>query len=222
MITYALSQGKRSIHAFLPISAQGNLQEAELRQIAGQSGANVQVTRYERTGPGIEEAVTEAVVNVANADSIYIPEGGQIPEAILNSLNRLGLDTSSMQIMGSGQWESVKFNNRYLNGAIYTGRDISKFNSFSTKFQTTYETPPSSFAALGYDAITLVSSLLQNRGKEQAFSPTVLEDRRGFAGINGIFRLRSDGTAERGLAIYRVANDAGTLESPAPTSFSRK
>ena len=97
---------------------------------------------------------------------------------------------------------------------------ITNFNAFASRYQSTYNAQPGVFAALGYDAITLAISLIKSKGATAAFQPTSIEDRRGFAGINGVFRMRPDGTAERGLAIYRVEGGAGSLESPAPTSFS--
>jgi hypothetical protein len=220
MVNYALSLGRRNIHAFLPLGSVGNLQEAVLRQISGQAGANVQITKYDRSGEAIDAAVRDSASLLANADAIYIPEGGQIPEVILSGLTRSGVNLGGKQILGSGQWESVKFGNPSLEGALYTGRDVNNFAAFASRYQTTYNTQPGLFAALGYDAITLVASLIKNKGESQAFQPASIEDRRGFAGINGIFRFGPDGTAERGLAVYKVTGGAGRPESPAPTSFS--
>ena len=50
LASYAMSLGRRSIHAFLPTGAVGVLQEAALRQVAGSNGASVQVSKYERSG----------------------------------------------------------------------------------------------------------------------------------------------------------------------------
>ena len=220
MINYALSLGKRNIHAFLPNTAVGTLQEGVLRELAGGAGANVQISKYERSGPGIEQAVRDAAVPLATADAIYIPEGGQLPSVILSSIKRVGIPLDGKQVLGSGQWESVKFGSPELEGALYTGRDVRNFSAFSDRYQGAYNVKPGVFAALGYDAVTLVSSLVKTKGPQQAFTASAIEDRRGFAGINGIFRLQSDGTSQRGLAVYRVSNGSGAPESPAPTSFS--
>lgn len=220
LVSYALSLGRRNIHAFLPTGAVGVLQEATLRQVAGRAGANVQISKYERSGEGIEAAVREAVVSVEAADALYIPEGGQIPEVILSSLKRAGASLEGKQVLGSGQWESVKFGRPELEGALYTGRDITNFSGFSTRYQSTYNQPPGLFAGLAYDAVTLAINLVKTKGPKQAFTPASIEDRRGFAGINGVFRMKPDGTSERGLAIYKVVNGQGKLESPAPTRFT--
>ena len=54
-------------------------------------------------------------------------------------------------------------------------------------------------ATLAYDAVALVAALARTQGP-QRFSPEVLTNPSGFAGIDGLFRFRPDGTNERGLA----------------------
>ncbi|MCB1451653.1 MAG: penicillin-binding protein activator [Nitratireductor sp.] len=220
-ITYSISQGKRSILAFLPNNAEGAIRENVLRQVAGSNGANVQVIKYDRSGPSIEAAVKQSATLVETVDSIYIPEGGEIPNVIIQTARRFGIKTVGKTIIGSGTWESVKISDPQLDGAIYPGRDTSNFESFATRYQTAYGSKPSVWAALGYDSVTLATDLTQRLGPVEGFKAQNVENSRGFAGINGIFRLRENGTAERGLAIYQVRNGAAQVISPAPTSFSR-
>ena len=74
-------------------------------------------------------------------------------------------------------------------------------------------------AALAYDAVALVAALVKTQGA-QRFSEPVLTNASGFAGIDGIFRFRPDGTNERGLAVMRVTPTGGQPISPAPKSFA--
>jgi hypothetical protein len=46
-----------------------------------------------------------------------------------------------------------------------------------------------------------------------------LTNSSGFAGIDGLFRFRSDGTNERGLAVLRVTPGGGQIVSPPPRAF---
>ncbi|MEM8824779.1 MAG: penicillin-binding protein activator, partial [Pseudomonadota bacterium] len=41
----------------------------------------------------------------------------------------------------------------------------------------------------------------------------------GFAGTNGVFRLRGDGTIQRALAVAQIVNRQAQVVSPAPRSF---
>ena len=53
----------------------------------------------------------------------------------------------------------------------------------------------------------------------QRFSEETLTTSSGFAGIDGVFRFRPDGTNERGLAVMRVTPSGGQVIAPAPKSF---
>jgi len=219
MMNFAGSQQIKTMQVFLPNNAEGNIREAVIKETADALGFRTNITKFEFSGPGIEVAAREAAVWVQSADAIYIPEGGQIPGVILASLERSGVSTTGKKILGSGKWESVKFDTPALEGAFYSGRDITKFNDFATRYKARFNEDASVLSAVGYDAVTLATTLVRSKGP-QAFSSATLEDNKGFAGINGIFRLRPNGTSQRGLAIYQVNNGAGSIVAPAPTSFA--
>lgn len=221
VIRYALSQGKRSFLAYLPNNAEGSLREATVRQELGSAGANLRVIKYDRSNESIERAVLSSKDMLPLVDAVYMPEGNQIPNAILQTMRRNSMNAVGKQLLGSGNWESVKLNDPQLEGAIYPGRDTSKFEVFSQRYETLNSTKPSVWASLGYDAITLAIDLVGRLGPQRAFTSQSLENPRGFAGVNGIFRILSNGTTQRGLAIYQIKNGRGELLAPAPASFAR-
>ena len=51
-----------------------------------------------------------------------------------------------------------------------------------------------------------------------AFPQKLLDDPQGFAGVDGIFRFKSN-IAERGLEVQQVGPSGFTTVSPAPTAF---
>ena len=63
-------------------------------------------------------------------------------------------------------------------------------------------------ATLAYDAVSLVAALVKTQGPAR-FSEETLTNASGFAGIDGVFRFRPDGTNQRGLAVMRVTPPAG-------------
>ena len=73
-------------------------------------------------------------------------------------------------------------------------------------------------ATLSYDAVALIAALVKTQGV-QRFSPQILTNQSGFAGIDGIFRFNRDGTNDRGLAVMRVTSSGGQVVSPSPRSF---
>lgn len=221
IISYAGSLGRRSIAAFLPNNAEGSLRERVLREMAGSSGLLLNVIKYDRTPAGIEKATLEGADIVQTSDTIYVPEGGPIPALILAGLKRNGANISEKTILGSGNWETVKTSDPVLAGAYYPGRDISKFNDFAARYQSKFGAPPGVNAGLAYDAVTLAVEFVRLRGDgKTAFSSNTFENPNGFQGVNGAFRIRSDGTTQRGLAIYQIRGGKGTLAEPAVTRFS--
>jgi hypothetical protein len=221
IIRFALSRGARSFLVFLPNNTEGTIREAALRQETGTGGANVQVVRYDRSVQSIEQAVMSAGALVPGIDTIYIPEGGEIPNVIMQNFRRNQVDIVGKVVLGSGAWETVVFKEPQLEGSLYPGRDLSRFGEFAARYQAAYGAKPNVWAALGYDSITLSANLVRSAGPANAFLPQSLENPNGFLGINGIFRLMPDGTAERGLAIFQVENGAGKQIVPAPTTFGR-
>ena len=222
IISYAGSLGRRSIAAFLPNNAEGSLRERVLREMVGRSGLLLNIIKYDRTPAGVDKAVSEGVGIVQTSDSIYVPEGGPIPGLILAGLKRNGAKLSEKTILGSGNWETVKTSDPVLSGAYYPGRDISKFNDFAGRYQSKFGARPGVNAGLAYDAMTLAAEFVRLKGNgKTAFSPNTFENPNGFQGVNGAFRIRSDGTTQRGLAIYQIRGGKGTLAEPAVSRFSR-
>jgi branched-chain amino acid transport system substrate-binding protein len=74
-------------------------------------------------------------------------------------------------------------------------------------------------ATLAYDAVSLVVGIVKANGAHH-FTDDVLTNPSGFAGVDGIFRFRPDGTSQRGLAVLRVAPGGAQVISPAPRTFS--
>jgi branched-chain amino acid transport system substrate-binding protein len=46
-----------------------------------------------------------------------------------------------------------------------------------------------------------------------------LTNQSGFAGIDGVFRFRPDGTNQRGLAVMKVTTSGGQVVNAAPKAF---
>ena len=189
-------------------------------QIAGANNIRVNFVKYARSAESIQQAVKDAVPLVQASDTVYIPEGGPVPSAIINGLRRNGVVMHEKQLLGSGAWETVDSSSAIFNGALYPGRDKTRFEDFARRYEESFGAKPSVQAALGYDALTMASELLRLNGPERAFKPETIENPRGFQGVNGIFRFRSAGTAQRGLVIYQIREGKADIVAPAPTGFS--
>jgi ABC-type branched-subunit amino acid transport system substrate-binding protein len=129
------------------------------------------------------------------------------------------LQHNRVQLLGTGLWDDPRiFSNAQLDGGWYAAPESAGFRNFANRYRSRFGQEPVRTATLAYDAVALVAALVKTQG-QQRFSEQVLTNPSGFAGIDGVFRLRPDGTNERGLAVLRVSPSGGQAVSPAPKSL---
>ena len=80
-----------------------------------------------------------------------------------------------------------------LIGGWFAAPAPSARTAFERRFNEVYGHPPPRLATLAYDAVALAALLASGEG-EADFSADSVTDPSGFAGVDGIFRLRRDGT----------------------------
>ncbi len=130
-----------------------------------------------------------------------------------------GANLRTVQRFGTGVWANPRvFASPALQGGLYAAPDPSGFRSFSSRYRAKYGGDPVRTATLAYDAVALVAALARTQGP-QRFSAEVLTNPSGFAGIDGLFRFRPDGSNERGLAVMKVATGGGVAVAGSPKSF---
>ncbi|HYY83843.1 MAG TPA: penicillin-binding protein activator, partial [Beijerinckiaceae bacterium] len=92
------------------------------------------------------------------------------------------------------------------------------FETFAGRYRARFGSDPTRLATLSYDAVSLAAALVRTQGT-QRFSESALTNPSGFAGADGAFRFRSDGTNDRALAVYEIRNGAAAPLSPAPRNL---
>jgi ABC-type branched-subunit amino acid transport system substrate-binding protein len=221
IVSYAMSQGKKSFAAAIPDNAYGSVAEAAFKQsVARRGGRIVALEHYAADRNQMQAAIRTVAQSAARADAIFIPDGADSAPAVVQALSAAGVDLKRVQILGSGLWEDPQiFTNSALEGAWYAGPDATGFRNFSSRFRARYGQDPARTASLAYDAVALISALVKTQG-DQRFSEQVLINSSGFTGIDGLFRFRADGTNQRGLAVMKVTPAGGTVISPAPKAFN--
>ena len=220
IITYAASQGRRSYAALVPDNAYGTVVEAAFKQAVPRRGGQiVALERYPLDKAQMQGPIRKVAQAAARADAIFIPDGAEAVGAAVQTLIAGGVDTKRVQLLGTGLWEDAQvFSNPQLDGGWYAGPDSSGFRNFSARYRARYGQDPVRTASLSYDAVALVAALVKTQGK-QRFTDEVLTNASGFAGIDGLFRFRPDGTNQRGLAVLRVSPTGGQTVSPPPKAF---
>lgn len=220
IVDFSISRGKRSFAALLPDNAYGTVVEGAFQQEVSRRGGRVLVLeRYALDGNRINEAARRVSQAANQVDSILIPDSPDAVPQVVSALAANGVDLRRVQLLGSGLWEDARISSSpALDGAWYAAPESTGFRNFSARYRARYGQDPVRTATLAYDAVALVAALVKTQGP-QRFSEPVLTNPSGFAGIDGVFRFRPEGTSERGLAVLRVAPSGGQVLSPAPHSF---
>jgi ABC-type branched-subunit amino acid transport system substrate-binding protein len=220
IVDYAISRGKRSFAALLPDNAYGAVVEAAFQQeVARRGGRMIALEKYPLDPGKMAEPIRRVAQAASRADSIFIPDGADAVPQVVQALVSAGVNVKRVQLLGTGLWDEPRiFSTASLEGGWYAAPDSAGFRGFAQRYRARYGQDPVRTATLAYDAVALVAALVKTQGP-QRFTEQVLTGASGFAGIDGIFRFRSDGTNERGLAVLRVAPGGGQPVSPAPRSF---
>ena len=216
IVDYAASTGKRSFAALLPDNAYGNVVEAAFKQAAARKG---RVVAFEKYGADRSAAARTVAQALGQADALLIADDGDSVVATADALTAAGSNLRNIQLLGTGLWDNPRvFASPALQGGLYAAPDPSGFRGFAARYRTKFGGEPVRTATLAYDAVALVAALARTQGA-QRFAPETLTNPSGFAGIDGLFRFRSDGTNERGLAVMKVAQGGGTPVVGSPKSF---
>jgi ABC-type branched-subunit amino acid transport system substrate-binding protein len=217
IIEYAASIGKRSFAAMLPENAYGNVVEASFKQAVGKRGGRV--VAFEKYGADRSAAAARVAQALTQADALLLADDGDSLVTVADALTAAGANLKSVQLLGTGLWDNPRvFASPKLQGGLYAAPDPSGFRSFSNRYRRKFSSEPVRTATLAYDAVALVAALSRTQGG-QRFQSDVLLNPSGFAGIDGLFRFRADGTNERGLAVMRVGASGAEPVAGSPKSF---
>ncbi|MCL4714260.1 MAG: penicillin-binding protein activator [Hyphomonadaceae bacterium] len=223
IVSYAAAQNIRTIALLAPSNEYGRRVESALRAEARLHNMSVvHSTLYSRTDADAAAAAAglASALRTQPVQGVLIAESGTPLRSIGTALVRAGVDQRQVRFMGTSVWAGEAQREPSLAGGWYVSPDPAARTSFESRYQTTYGNQPTRLASLGYDAVA-IAALLSRDGGPNGFLRSRLENSEGFSGSDGLFRFRSNGAIERGLAIIEVRqNDVAILDA-APRQFPR-
>jgi branched-chain amino acid transport system substrate-binding protein len=158
------------------------------------------------------------VIGKVKFKAAFLPEGGSLLREIAPLFPYYDMD--GIKLLGTGLWyDPTLLQEPQLTGGWFAAPDPAHTSDFFDRYTKLYKKSSPRISTLAYDAIALVATLLADH-KKTDFSDHALTTRSGFSGIDGIFRFRPDGTAERGLAVLEIHPEGFKVISPAPQNFS--
>jgi branched-chain amino acid transport system substrate-binding protein len=164
------------------------------------------------------QTVSSLAAQKGSFDAILMPTDGQTTLSIGNQLNAIGLGSNTVLWMGTGLWDGEQIKrNPMMTNAVYAAPDPSSRQSFENNYRSLYGVTPPRLSSLAYDATALSVILLK---QNPTVYPQNIMNASGFSGIDGIFRIQSNGLAQRGLAIHRITGRGDNMViNQAPKSF---
>jgi branched-chain amino acid transport system substrate-binding protein len=215
VVDYATQHGARNFGALIPQTPYG---------IAVNSSLKNELQRQKLSAPyslifnpsNMDGAAKQVAQN--KFDALLLPIGGAQLSQAANYLHQGNVT----HLIGTGLWDDSPQASSQLQGGWFAAPDPKLRAAFTASYRDTYGAAPPRLATLAYDATALSAALAakgQQNGGQPAFTRNDLINPNGFAGLDGVFRFRPDGLAERGLAVLELQPGGATVIDPAPTHF---
>ncbi len=224
LVGYAKSQGKQKIMIVHSNSTSGLAgRDAIAKAIANVGATSAGIGSYEFSQEGVLNAIPQIAdtARSSGAQAIFFTSdtSGALP-LLTQLLPENRVDKNVVKFIGLTRWDipATTLSLPGVQGGWFALPDPDTSAKFRARYSSTYGNTPHPIAGLAYDGIAAIGALVK-AGKADALTTAALTQGSGFVGVNGIFRLRPDGTSQRGLAIAKVENNQMVMISPAPKSF---
>lgn len=206
------------------------------QDVAGQLGRNAIQNALSRQGgtlsgsvdyplsqQGVVASVQQIKTTVDNsgANAVFLTSSTASALPLLAQLlPEAGVDPTTTQYIGLTRWDIPPQTLELpgLQNGWFALPDPNRAAAFRNRYSATYGGSPHPLAGLAFDGIAAVGALAA-RGSGNALSGAALTQGAGFQGANGIFRLRPDGSNQRGLAVATIQGRRVVVVDPAPSSF---
>lgn len=221
---YAARQGKQRILTVHSNNLAGQMGRDAIAQAAAASGSTiVGNVPYEFSQQGVISAVpvVTSTARSTNADAIFMTANtaGALP-LFTQMLPENGLGADEIQYIGLTRWDKPPQTLELpgVQNGWFAVPDTLRQQQFESRFHAANGKFPHAIAGLAYDGIAAIGALA-SRGQRDALSRASLTQPAGFQGTGGVFRFRSDGTNQRGLAVATIREKRLVVLDPAPQSF---
>lgn len=219
-VSFSTERGVQRFAALTPQGVYGRrASQAMIEAVEQAGGRMVAMQEFGRTPAAMRAAVT--TLNGQGAyDAVLIADSGKTAAAVA-ALVRNG-PSGRARILGTELWSAEPGLTALpaLRGAWFASASDTMFNQFKTRYRARYGKTPYRLASLGYDAVLLSVRVAADWRIGWPFPERALLDPSGFAGVDGAFRFRPNGVAERALQVQEIGPAGLTVVSPAPRGFS--
>lgn len=225
IVDFAASRGMHSFAALIPNNTFGSVVEQAFRTSVTTAGGQIATVEHYDPGADATAAVRRLAASAASGnggsgfDTLLLPDFGDRLLSIAPLLPYYDIDPGQVKFLGSALWEDPRVTRELaLVGGWFAAPPPDARADFVKRYTDVYGRAPPRLATVAYDA-TALAAVLARGANGPDFSADAIGNPNGYAGTDGIFRFRSDGTAERGLAVLEVQRQGFRVISPAPEDF---
>jgi branched-chain amino acid transport system substrate-binding protein len=218
---YAASQGKLRQAVLAPANDYGRAVVTDLHNAALPLGISIGPIEYYDPAaldlvPVLKRLLAARKGDDPGFDALLLPDDGARLRRVGEQWEAQGVP---VQLLGTMLWDEAHIAEQpALAGAWYASAPGAGFADFARRYQVAFSAQPPRLASLAYDAAALAMVLARRSAHD--FSVGILTNPTGFAGVDGLFRLKPDGSIERSYAIKLVVPNAPAKDiQPAVTSF---
>lgn len=224
LVRYAKAQNRDRIVVLHSNDLGGQLGLNAITKAIATNGATLSGTvDYAQSQESVRAAVprVKSTVDNSEANALFLTANSATALPLFaDMLPNADVTSDSTQYIGLSRWDvpAQTLALPGVQGGWFALPDPGASTAFDARYNQAYGERPLGIAGLAFDGIAAIGSLVQS-GDSDALTGAALTQGAGFKGASGIFRLREDGTNERGLAIATIRDNAVVLLEPAPRAF---
>jgi ABC-type branched-subunit amino acid transport system substrate-binding protein len=218
-VDYAIAHGSKRFAAIVPDGDYGSHAQAErAARVKAGGGTLVATETYARGNTSIISAA-QRLKTRGGFDTVLIADGARLSAIAAGQLKKAG--AALPRLLGTELWsgEDDVAKAAGLRGAWFSSVSDQRWGRYAASYKTRFGSQPYRISALGYDAVLLTLRVARNWTPGRDFPTSQLFNDTGFLGIDGAFRFRPNGVAERAMEVRQVGAGTVTVVSPAPTQF---
>lgn len=224
LVRHAVAEGRRRFVVVHEDTRSGQVGRAAAAHAIGAAGGTLAgAVAHPFTQEGVIETIDRVagVVEETGADALVLTAdaAGALP-LLSQLLPENGIAPPEVQFIGLTRWDTPRqtLSLPGVQGGWFALPDPGLAAAFGARYAGAHGVAPHALAVLAYDGVAAIGALLAS-GRADALSAAALTQPSGFAGANGPFRLRPDGTSERALAVATIENSEVIILDPAPRRF---
>ena len=224
LVSYGVKQGLRRFLMVYENDPAGQIGAGAIETAIAQNRATLTGKQQHALSQDGIDAIVPAVAEAAKSgriDAIFMTANQQaVLPYLTDKLNAAGVTSARTQFMGLTRWDipAARLSLPGVQGGWFALPDTTLQADFINRYRAAYGEAPHDLGSLGYDGVAAIAALVGS-GNKNAVNTVGLTRPAGFTGINGVFRLRPNGTNERGMSIATINGGKVVIIDPAPRSF---